>query len=150
MSKSWGTPTWYFFHTLAEQANEDFFQSNRNIFFNIFKRICSCLPCDECTQHATQYIKRINFNAIQTKEDFKQMLFTFHNTVNARTGKPQFTNFDMYKSFRLKQTYIYFKQEYNRNRVNNRRFSDTMFRNILTKDIDKFLTENFHQFTWII
>jgi hypothetical protein len=43
-----------------------------------------------CASHATDYMNKINFNAIQTKEDLKRMLFTFHNEVNKRKGYPQF------------------------------------------------------------
>jgi hypothetical protein len=35
-------------------------------------------------------MKKLNFAAIQTKEDLKNMLFKFHNDVNVRTGAPLF------------------------------------------------------------
>jgi hypothetical protein len=52
--------------------------------------ICVNLPCPDCANHATEYMKGVNFNVIQTKDDVKNMLFRFHNSVNARRGVPLF------------------------------------------------------------
>ena len=49
-------------------------------------RICNNLPCPDCTNHATAYMNRLNFDNIQTKEQLKLMLFQFHNNVNSKKG----------------------------------------------------------------
>jgi hypothetical protein len=149
MSKSWGTPTWYFFHSLAEQVKEEEFINIKEELFNIFKSICSCLPCNECTQHANDYIKRIRFNNIKNKEDFKNVLFMFHNEVNMRKGKPVFTNYDMYKGSKLQNVYNNFKTAYTHNYNLNRGFMDTMYRKNTINTIESFFKNKKDCFIWI-
>ncbi len=86
----WGPPFWFFFHTLAEKVKPELFYENRDAIFGIVREICNNLPCPTCTSHATQYLNNINFNAIQTKQDFAMMLFEFHNSVNKRKNIPIF------------------------------------------------------------
>ncbi len=86
----WGEPTWFFFHTIAEKVKPEAFPIIRQELLNICATICNNLPCPNCASHATQYMKSVNFNAIQSKEQFKMLFFNFHNTVNQRKGYPQF------------------------------------------------------------
>jgi hypothetical protein len=86
----WGAPFWFFFHTLAEKLKPELFYENRGAIFGIIREICNNLPCPKCTSHATQYLNNINFNAIQTREDFIIMLYEFHNSVNKRKNLPIF------------------------------------------------------------
>jgi hypothetical protein len=44
-----------------------------------------------CANHAAEYLGKINFAAIQTRKDLKDMLFQFHNSVNVRKAMPQFS-----------------------------------------------------------
>jgi len=87
----WGAPTWFFLHTLAEKVCEDKFQYLRKELLDIVYSICTNLPCPDCSNHAKSYLDNINFNTIQTKNDFKNMLFVFHNSVNTRKSVPLFT-----------------------------------------------------------
>lgn len=87
----WGEPTWLLFHTLAEKVKEEDFPFIRVELLNIIYSICSNLPCPICTKHATTYLNGINFNAIQTKQQLKHVLFVFHNEVNQRKFVPLFT-----------------------------------------------------------
>lgn len=103
MSEKWSIPTWNFFHTLAEKINNTFYLTNTQTILNLIKRICSNLPCPECRAHASLYMSRISINNVKTKENFKIMLFAFHNIVNSRLGKPLFKkeNLIKYKNGRL-------------------------------------------------
>jgi hypothetical protein len=87
----WGAPTWYLFHTLAHKVKEENFLTLRVDLINTIISICSNLPCPKCATHASEYMNKININAIRTKEDLKNMLFKFHNDVNSRVGSPQFS-----------------------------------------------------------
>jgi Erv1 / Alr family len=49
------------------------------------------LPCPECASHAKMYLDSSNINSISNKEELKQFLYVFHNTVNTRKGYPIFT-----------------------------------------------------------
>jgi len=87
----WGPPTWFLFHTLAHKIKEDSFNKIKNDFLANIISICKNLPCPKCADHASEYINKININAINSKDDLKNMLFSFHNEVNQRTGSPQFS-----------------------------------------------------------
>jgi hypothetical protein len=80
----WGEPTWYLFHTLAEKVKDEHFQFIRLDLLNTIVIICQNLPCPDCANHATEYMKKINFSTIKTKQDLKLMLFQFHNVVNKK------------------------------------------------------------------
>ena len=83
---SWGEPTWFLFHTLAEKIKVDAFSLLRTELLNMIYLICINLPCPDCANHAKSYMNGINFNTILTKDDLKKMLYTFHNSVNERKG----------------------------------------------------------------
>ena len=140
MSKNWGTPTWNFFHTLAEKIDEDYYKSNYIKIYDIIKKICSNLPCPECTKHAQLYLKRIRPESLKNKEDFKNMLFNFHNEVNKRKRKPIFTKFALYKDYDFDKCYIDFKIQYLSNRTLNRGFIFTMHRRNMMKHIDTYIS----------
>jgi hypothetical protein len=91
----WGPPIWFLFHTLAEKVKPSSFQSIRSQLLNTIYIICLNLPCPLCSAHAKEYMNRINFNSIQTKEDMKRMLFDFHNEVNKRKGFPIYSIFEL-------------------------------------------------------
>lgn len=86
----WGPPVWYFFHILAEKVKEDKFNKLKDDIMDIIRSICNTLPCPICAEHATNYMKKIHNNSIQSKDDLKLMLFQFHNEVNKRKGYAEF------------------------------------------------------------
>lgn len=110
----WAPPTWIFFHTFAAKINKKFFEQNRAQCLAIIKMICSCLPCDECTGHAKQFMLHVNENTIKTKEELIQMLFVFHNSVNIRTGKKKMEKsiLTIYNNYRIDIAYINFLNGY--------------------------------------
>ena len=83
---TWGEPTWFLFHTLAEKVKENAFHIVGKELLNIIFLICTNLPCPDCANHATRYLQGINFDAITTKKSLKDLLFNFHNSVNSRKG----------------------------------------------------------------
>lgn len=87
----WGPSIWYMFHTIAHKIKDSDFQGSIKDLLDIIKSICKNLPCPSCAQHASDYVQRINYSSIRNKDDFKMLLFTFHNDVNKRTSKPVFT-----------------------------------------------------------
>ena len=91
----WGEPTWFLFHTLAEKVKEEYFQSIRYELLNTIVIICKNLPCPDCANHATEYMKKVDFNSIRSKQDLKLMLFQFHNVVNQKKQFPLFSVIDL-------------------------------------------------------
>ena len=149
MSKVWGTPTWYFLHTFIEQMKEECYTRNRKEVFEIIQRICTNLPCQDCSAHARQYWKRLTANNFHTKDHMKQFLFAFHNNVNNRLGKPIFQNYDMYKSGRLEPIYQQFRHIYTTNRGFIKNFHLQFLRNNIIKTVDDFLHKHSNEFRWI-
>lgn len=86
----WGPPIWSFFHTLAEKITPDMFQQVFPQLFNFIFRICRVLPCPDCSQHAVQFLSKVNPSGVRNKEDFRNIMFIFHNVVNRRKDKPPF------------------------------------------------------------
>ena len=123
MSKVWANPVWFFFHGLAEKVHEDFFNTNKQACLNIIKTICSALPCPMCRTAATKYMSNKTTRDIPTKEHFKKMLFDFHNSVNRKLGKRQFTRKELviYKRLRFikcTQLMCFQVRRFNRGRFN--------------------------------
>jgi hypothetical protein len=87
----WGRPTWLLLHTLAHKVKDESFAKIRLDLLSLITRICIHLPCPVCANHASEYLRKINFDAIQTKKDLKDMLFQFHNSVNLQKSYPQFS-----------------------------------------------------------
>jgi hypothetical protein len=98
----WGEPTWFFLHTIAHKVRD--FNAVRVGLLGIIYQVCTNLPCPMCSQHAKTYLDSINFNTIQTKEQLKHMLFTFHNVVNARKGVPLFSSSELDAKYSLAVT----------------------------------------------
>lgn len=86
----WGEPTWFLFHTLSIKIKDSEFPKIRSSLLNYMYAICINLPCPDCANHAKAYLDGVNFNSIQTKEQFKRLFYNFHNEVNRRKGYPLF------------------------------------------------------------
>ena len=110
----WGPQTWIFFHTFANRINKDFFERNRAQCLEIIKMIAECLPCPECTKHATYFMKTVNEHTVRTKEKLIEMLFIFHNSVNKRVGKKSADQsvLERYNNERIDIAYINFINGY--------------------------------------
>lgn len=87
----WGNAVWLLFHTLAAKLKPEFADEPKVLFGHI-KQICSNLPCPDCAEHATALLNSINVNAVcASSESLKSFLYYFHNNVNSKIKKPQFT-----------------------------------------------------------
>ena len=150
MSKSWATPTWYFFHSFAEHIDNEFYKANRFEICDMLRNICSNLPCYDCTLHAIQYTKNtLSGKYIPDKESLKHYFFTFHNSVNMKTRKGKFSNYDMYKKSKLEYITKLFVDKFGGSKNLQRGFSDSLNRRRICKDITKFLTKNNKYFKWL-
>ena len=90
-SKIWGTITWLFFHTLAEKIHENKFEKVKVDVINIIILVCNNLPCPDCSNHATEVLKKAYISNIQSKKHLIEFLRQFHNIVNIKIGKQEFT-----------------------------------------------------------
>jgi hypothetical protein len=149
MSKTWGTPTWLFFHSLAEQMTDECYEKNKVEICDILKTICNHLPCNECRIHATQYTKyTLNPNNVPDKKSLKEYFFNFHNSVNVRLGKGLFNNFNQYKNARLENIFKNFSIAYTGKSIT-RNFNEQFIRKNIIKKVENFLNRNKHQIIWL-
>lgn len=86
----WGNLCWYLFHSSAYKLKEERIDLIPSLI-NIFLGICNNLPCPDCREQSKRIISRVNFRQIKTKESLVKFLFEYHNIVNKKLKKPQYS-----------------------------------------------------------
>lgn len=146
---TWGPPIWTFFHTLAEKIKEDKFSEVGPSLYMLIRKICTTLPCPDCSRHAGQYFARVNFSLIRNKQDFKVLLFHFHNSVNRRKNKQtmEFPNLTpAYANMNIINTYNQFIQVYH-TRGNFKLMTDSFQRQNIIRDVKMWVMTNIGNFS---
>ena len=146
---TWGAPTWYLFHTIAEKVREDTFPVIRKELLNIILTICINLPCPECATHATRYLNSINFDTIVTKQDLKDMLFRFHNSVNTKKNFPLFSQSELNSKYELANTVAIiqnFFQAYDKSSSSSKLSVNFLYRSTSITNIRAWFTSNMVHF----
>jgi hypothetical protein len=146
---TWGEPTWYLFHTLAEKVDDRYFNQLLPKLLHFITRICNNLPCPDCTNHATNYLRSINYDKIETKEQLKHMLWTFHNVVNQRKGYMLFSYEDLNKKYSEAVTVNIIRNffyHYSRKQYNIRLSMDNLTRRNILKELQQWLEQNSQKF----
>lgn len=146
-TKTWGPITWYFLHSFLEKIPDDIYQREKVTIINYILSICSNLPCESCTEHATTYLKpRLRVQYFNNISSLKTFMYNFHNEVNKRTKKPIFTDFNIYKRSKFIKIYELFRQTFLQNTVLSRKYNGTMFRKHIIKNIDNFVNKYINYF----
>ena len=154
VSKSvWGPCVWYLFHTLAYKAVPENFAEIKTELIQYIQRICANLPCPECTQHATEYMKQHSraLSMITTKDQLHQFLVDFHNVVNVRKQKPRFTYEQADAKYKLAKTgdvVQYFFKIYGErtNGGNLKLFVNGFQKQLLLSDFSAWIVRNYSKF----
>ena len=144
----WGPPIWRLFHTLAEKINENSYPILSKSLFYIIVRICKYLPCPECSSDASNFLGKVKFENLKTKDSFKNMLYLFHNYVNSKKRKSLFnySNIDVYKNFKLAPVVNHFISVYN-TKGNMKLLSESFQRQFVIKEFKFWLTYNIKHFS---
>ena len=87
-SSIWGRPFWVFFHALSICISDAKYILIKSQLMIYFRSLCALLPCPDCASHATEFLKK--WPVPPTLIDYQKFLCMFHNSVNARTFKPNF------------------------------------------------------------
>ena len=141
----WGEPVWFFLHTLAHKIKPDSFSILRNDLLKQVYTICTNLPCPDCSVHSKNYLNGVNFNNIKTKENLKDMLFEFHNSVNKRKGFSLFAKDQLdvkYEQANFIAIINYFMTVFLDKHASPRMISDDIYRSRLTFSIREWLLAN--------
>lgn len=144
----WGPPVWTLLHTMAEQINESCFPEIAIPMFQVIVQICKNLPCPDCASHAGAFLDKVRMSTIQTKQDFKMMLFVFHNTVNKRKLKPilDASCLEKYATNNLYGTFVIFVREYTKKQSNFKLMADTSVRKRVVVNVDEWFRQNIQKF----
>ncbi len=145
----WGPPVWALLHTMAEKINESYFPEIATPMFQIISQICKNLPCPDCSAHATTFLNKVKMSTIQTKQDFKMMLFVFHNAVNKRKLKPisDMSGLDKYATNNLQEVFAQFVKEYSKSQGNFKLMADTSVRRRIVQSTFEWFKVNHAKFT---
>jgi hypothetical protein len=115
LNEEWGPVIWRVLHGLAEKSGNVIDVVNRieelNIWPRLIKVLTQGLPCEECREHYSEWLKTNPFklptNYNEVKEYIKRWLFDLHNNINIRNNKDIFEYNDlveMYSNVPLKLT----------------------------------------------
>jgi len=143
----WGPPIWTLFHVLAEKINENAYPFFVKQLFDVIKMICSALPCPECTQDAIIFLGKIKLQDLKTKNDFKNMIYIFHNHVNVKKRKPlyNYSNLEKYKKYNIINVLNRFISVYH-TRGNMNLLAESFRRQLIVKNIKNWFNRNFRIF----
>lgn len=144
----WGQPTWCLFHILAEKIKDEYFSATRAELLNNVYAICKNLPCPTCADHATKYMDNINFNAIQTKQQFMDLLYKFHNDVNIRKNVPilPYDQLSKYAGLKTIDVINVFIAHFLDKHFSIHMISNDMYRINLTKRLIEWFKKNLYKF----
>jgi len=147
----WGPSTWLLFHLLADKVREDIYPHICKPLFNIILRICKHLPCPECANDATIFLSRIKLSDIKTKLEFKNIIYLFHNYVNAKKRKPLFNykNLNVYSKFKLNIVIQSFINNY-QTKGNMKLITESFQRQFVIKDLKNFIKKYIRAFIPIL
>lgn len=145
----WGEPTWFMFHTLSCKIKEESFSQIRGEMLNTVYAICTNLPCPECSSHAKAFLDSVNFNTIQTKEDFKKLMHRFHNIVNQRKGYELFPYEELDSKYNvaitvniLQNFMVHFSDKSRSPKL----LASDLHRGILVQNLKQWFNEKIHHF----
>ena len=145
----WGPPIWIFLHTLAEKIkNETDFMTIKADLIYFLTQICKNLPCPTCSAHSSLLLKQLNFQTVNSKDDFKNILFLLHNAVNKSKKKPAFNISELslqYENNKLFDTYNNFIAVF-QTKGNMNLLTDSFQRKILINRLNTWLKLNFAKF----
>jgi hypothetical protein len=142
---TWGEPTWFLLHTLAEKAKDSYFNQIRIDLLNTIYSICSNLPCPMCAEHAIDYLKTSNFFKIATKNDLKIFLCIFHNVVNQKKNFPLFdinSLNDKYSAAATKPIIYNFMHHFQKRSKNLKMLANDMYRQRVINGIKQWFSTN--------
>ena len=81
----WGASLWRILHTMAEYSDKS---SVVSLWNNLLHLLNTYIPCVQCRQHFSSYLQN-NPVDVSDRGALSLWMFTLHNDVNGRLGKPQ-------------------------------------------------------------
>ena len=87
----WGKEQWIALHTHAACASDQLTDDEKTAWQNYLESFPFILACKTCCKHFDEMIENnpITDEVLKTKESLSFYIFTLHNKVNKRLGKPE-------------------------------------------------------------
>lgn len=147
-NNSWGPIIWVFLHTLVAKIKNTEFKNNKEKLIEIIFKVCSNLPCPDCSEDSVNFLKTVNFKNVTKKEDLIEILFVFHNQVNINLKKTEFPEklLETYNNNNINIVLKRFIETFNKNTNNIRLMNQSFMRSIISKDIKNYIENNIHHF----
>lgn len=148
MTKVWGNATWDMIHTITYKLKEE--HVNKVIeLFEILYQICVNVPCPYCMEHARKTLLGVNKHRIKTKNDLIKVFFDFHNMVNTRLKKKQYTMNEFnekYSKLNTVNVINYFIKIYSINVKNDKAIANNWCRRRTISMFSSYIINNKHLF----
>ena len=146
--KEWGNAMWYFIHTLTYKLKDEHSDKSYEIM-NLIYNICINTPCPTCSEDAKQTLNKLNMNKIKKREDLIRVMFEFHNIVNNKLNKTEFTMKEFnnkYKKANTLNIFNYFMILMNKKINNEKAMVYTLNRKIAINNIYNYIYKNNNYF----
>ena len=140
---TWGPPVWALFHTIAAKVNDKYFVKLKPSMFVFIKLISQNLPCPKCAFEASTFLAKIDINKINTKQEFINLIYLFHNFVNKKKSKPLFDhqNLNIYNNSNIYSAFNNFARVYH-TRGNMQLLTESFHRNLTLRELKKWVAAN--------
>jgi hypothetical protein len=128
---------------MIEKLKDDQFETYKQGIIHYIFKICKNLPCPTCAMHASHTLSRVNFANVKSKQDLKNVMFMFHNSVNRNKNKPIFdyAKLAIYEKYNFINTYNSFIAVFH-TKGNMRLLSDSLHRQMLILDLKTWIQSN--------
>ena len=89
-TKVWGSELWHLLHMFAHTYPDEPTEERQESMRLFLKHLAPNLPCFGCGMHCHDYFREFPPD-VSSKDALVDYFFTFHNAVNKRTGKREYT-----------------------------------------------------------
>ena len=144
----WGNACWFLFHTLSYKLKDEE-SDHANELLMIFINICKHLPCPVCREDANKMLNESKSGLVATKPDLIRFMWQFHNLVNRKLNKPEFTMEEHNEKYAKSATnnvvrfYLYVMSK----KINNSNaMTESFRRQDNTASFKAYYAENIHRF----
>ncbi len=95
--KPWEHATWHFLHCFVQKIKNDEFPNICDDMVEHIISILSNLPCPDCAYHSIEFMSKVNYKNIKSKNDLITIIYELHNSVNKRLRKPNYPKTSLVK-----------------------------------------------------
>jgi len=96
----WGPSAWTFLHAVSFAYPDEPSEEHKDAALNLFSSLQLLLPCGDCCSHYCSTFQRKDLREhLESRDKFSQWLVNFHNMVNRRLKKPEFSYDDAKKYY---------------------------------------------------